>query len=167
MLPSASYSTNDPTDLFRSPIKQRAVTTITTTNDQRRDENRDLNDASTCWVTVFGFPPGESQAVVRHFEGIVKVVDHHPKQVDRLSNWVHLKLQSPKQVAVALGQSGKLLTVNGDFNAMIGVVTFLEGEHLDLSGKPGEAPPLAKAAGQPPRRPSTLAEKAWTWLSDV
>jgi len=127
------------------------------------------------WVTCFGFPPGQSELVIEHLRTTkrVPVVDFEPKS-DRTANWVHVKLRSQKDVAVALGESGQVLDVGG-VKFMIGVALFVEGDQLDANaiGKGAESATGAAASsvtvqpGGGPRKASTLWEKAAVWLMDM
>ena len=123
------------------------------------------------WVTCFGFPPGLSEAIVTHFVMVkgLAVVDYSPKK-DAKSNWVHLKLQSQKDVAVALGESNKVIDIN-ELKVMLGVKLFPEGDQLENSladansrahtSKPG------KGGVDAPQRASSVWERMAVWVMDL
>lgn len=132
-------------------------------------ENGNTSSRDKTWVTCFGFPPGLSEAMVSHFANVkgLAVVDYSPKR-DAQSNWVHLKLQSQKDVAVALGESNKVVAIN-DLKVMIGVKLFPEGDQIPVSGqvsagnahtsKPGRG-------GDTPQRANSLWERMAVWVMD-
>jgi hypothetical protein len=123
------------------------------------------------WVTCFGFTPGQSDVVIRYLQSVkgLSVVDFEPKN-DRSGNWIHIKFRSQKDVAVALGESGQVLELNGA-KIMIGIIPFLEGDQLDArKASAGEQPQdFQKKATQTggPQRASTLWEKAVVWVMDL
>ncbi|XP_076632365.1 nucleoporin Nup35-like [Colletes latitarsis] len=69
------------------------------------------------WVTVFGFPPSDMNAVLAHISSRVRVVDKHPAPHAQ-SNWIHLKCASEQEAQRAFACNGNI--VSG--SVMIGVV---------------------------------------------
>jgi hypothetical protein len=119
------------------------------------------------WITCFGFLPGQGSVILDYFSskrGII-ITDFQPKD-DNSSNWIHLKLKTQKDVAVALGESGQVLDLNGT-KIMIGVAVYLEGDQLPSKAEPAKplGHPLPGVAG--PRRSSSLWEKAAVWVFDM
>jgi len=127
------------------------------------------------WVTCFGFPPGQSDVIVSYFQTVksLTVVDVEPKN-DRNANWIHIKFKSQKEVAVALGESGQVLELNG-VRIMIGVVVFTEGDQLDAKSKvslaaaafPASVQEARPSSAGGPRKVSSLWEKAAVWVMDM
>lgn len=69
------------------------------------------------WVTVFGFPPSDTNTVLAHISSRVRIVDKHPAPHPQ-SNWIHLKCASEQEAQRALACNGNI--VSG--SVMIGVI---------------------------------------------
>ncbi|EES02290.1 hypothetical protein SORBI_3003G028100 [Sorghum bicolor] len=61
------------------------------------------------WVTVFGFPPGDTNMVLREFEKCGIVLRHVPGPRD--ANWVHILYQSRHDAQKALAKHGQQLNI--------------------------------------------------------
>ncbi|XP_076683850.1 nucleoporin NUP35-like [Andrena cerasifolii] len=69
------------------------------------------------WVTIFGFPPSDTNTVLSHISSRVRIVDKHPAP-HPTSNWIHLKCASEQEAQRALACNGNI--VSGSI--MIGVI---------------------------------------------
>lgn len=61
------------------------------------------------WVTVYGFPPGDTNLVLREFEKCGVILKHVPGPRD--ANWVHILYQNRSDAQKALSKNG--MQING------------------------------------------------------
>ncbi|PKA63389.1 hypothetical protein AXF42_Ash005284 [Apostasia shenzhenica] len=56
------------------------------------------------WVTVYGFPPGDTNLILREFEKCGTILNHVPGPRD--ANWMHILYQNRYDAQRALGKNG-------------------------------------------------------------
>lgn len=61
------------------------------------------------WVTVYGFPPGDTNSVLREFEKCGVILKHVPGPRD--ANWMHILYQNRSDAQKALSKNG--MQING------------------------------------------------------
>lgn len=86
-------------------------------NDSSLNANKNESQGLLQWVTVFGFPPSDTNTVLAHISSRVRIVDKHPPPQPQ-SNWIHLKCASEQEAQRALACNGNI--VSGSI--MIGVI---------------------------------------------
>ncbi|XP_029035015.1 nucleoporin Nup35 [Osmia bicornis bicornis] len=86
-------------------------------NDSSLNPNKNESQGLLQWVTVFGFPPSDTNTVLAHISSRVRIVDKHPPPHAQ-SNWIHLKCASEQEAQRALACNGNI--VSGSI--MIGVI---------------------------------------------
>lgn len=62
---------------------------------------------TSCWVTVFGFPPSAASLVLAQFSNFGTILE---KQFPSQGNWVNIKYSSTFEAAKALSMHGKLIS---------------------------------------------------------
>jgi len=75
-----------------------------------------------CWVTVFGFAPGQQSQVLRELRSFGPVLEHRLRK----GNWMHVRYESPLQAQAACSRSSRLL----NDVTMIGIVPCTEPETI-------------------------------------
>ena len=112
------------------------------------------------WVTCFGFPPGQPELIIQYFVNVrdLNIQDYSPKSGEAMKNWVHIKFLTQKDVAIALGESGKVLDLNGQ-KIMVGLQLAADGQQLD------SGPAIVIPKSKP--RTSSFWEKAARWIMDM
>lgn len=80
-------------------------------------ESTDANVSSNLWVTVFGFSSNTTSLILTKFSTFGTIID---KKFPPQGNWIHLRYNSPLEVARALGFNGKMLSAG----IMIGVMPY-------------------------------------------
>eukprot|EP01113_Clastostelium_recurvatum_P044006 TRINITY_DN7375_c0_g1_i3.p1 TRINITY_DN7375_c0_g1~~TRINITY_DN7375_c0_g1_i3.p1 ORF type:complete len:329 (+),score=34.49 TRINITY_DN7375_c0_g1_i3:482-1468(+) len=73
-------------------------------------------EATSTWITIFGFPTRDSTVIMRHFQEFGDIVQHIIPS--GAANWIHVQYQTPSQALRALGKNGKFVA-----GYMVGVVT--------------------------------------------
>lgn len=130
-----------------TPIKAAAKTI---------DEEDDL-DHQDGWITIFGFPPGATEAIVEHFRGIGEVAEwkeegsgSHPSSFGG-GNWVHLCYTSNWSAQRALLKNGTVIPWLG--SCMIGVVRTRQVLPNITSAAQGSLSPVRATAFASPTSP--------------
>lgn len=118
------------------------------------------------WVTCLGLPvDGDNlELLQQHFayEKGLSIVDYFPKDQSN-ANFLRVKFQTPKEMAVALGENGKVIEFKGK-RFMLGVAEFPNGDQL------GSTPPTTAAAVVKPQNqsaPVTPWQRAMVWIMDM
>ncbi|CAJ0571743.1 unnamed protein product, partial [Mesorhabditis spiculigera] len=71
--------------------------------DSAFDLDRSEAEARECWVTVFGFLPGDNNKIITYFGRHGDIVDH---RIPAQGNWMHLCYSSPVHAAQAISRNG-------------------------------------------------------------
>ncbi|KAJ8485905.1 hypothetical protein OPV22_018390 [Ensete ventricosum] len=79
------------------------------------------------WVTVYGFPPGDTNTVLREFEkcGVISKLVHGPSN----ANWIHILYQNPYEAQMALKKNG--MQLNSLLMIAVKPIDPMHRQHLD------------------------------------
>ncbi|KAI4387400.1 hypothetical protein MLD38_005238 [Melastoma candidum] len=107
------------------------------------------------WVTVYGFPPGDTNFVLREFEKCGIIVKHIPGPGN--ANWMHILYQSRSDAQKALNKNG--IQINGVLIVGVKPIDPIQRQALDERSKNQGFLPLPPSTGRtfdpiPPRSSS-------------
>lgn len=75
------------------------------------------------WVTIFGFPPRQTDFILKHFQRYGEII-RHEVEIGQPCNWVHVQYQTRLQAQKALSKNA---TIIAGGTLMVGVVECVRG----------------------------------------
>ncbi len=104
----------------------------------------DAGGGASRWVTVFGFPPSQTAAVIEELLSCGQIVSHHTDTAN--SNWVHVEFETAVGAQRALTKDGAVFGPSGTL--MLGVRRRVAPRHGGAGSTPQQSLSMSRATPQ-------------------